>query len=159
MGLLSMHSVGAFTKMTALALTLALTSSNSANAADKFAEICSGTETLQVGTQPPKKLPYTLTFSADLTTKSYCYDVCDPDQAYAISDSSSQPIKLSDFDDDDRQTGGQRRLITFDRRSKILTDFWVLNAGGLGTVVKNATATCRASAFHQPAPLPNLERH
>jgi hypothetical protein len=143
-------------KIAVLASALALAWATSAAAADRMGETCSGTETVQVGTQPPKTEPYALTFSADLTTKSYCYDTCGPDQTYAISDAASDPIRLADFDADDGQEGSQTRLIEFDRRSGTLTDDQSMNLGFLGKVVRHATARCSASTFHQPAPLPKI---
>jgi len=142
-----------------LVSALALMTTTSAVAADKIGETCSGTETVQVGTQPPKTARYALTFSANLKTKSYCYDTCRRDQTYAISDVASDPIKLADLDADDGQAGSQKRLITFDRRSGTLTDSQVIQLGALGKAVRHATAKCHPSAFHQPAPLPEFEKY
>jgi hypothetical protein len=141
-----------------LAFALMSTGSTAAVATNKIGETCNGTETVQIGTQAPKVVPYSLTFSADLTAKSYCYDRCGPDQTYPISDSTSNPIKLADLNADDGQVGGQKRRIRFDRRSGTLTDSQSMNLGALGKVVRHATARCRASAFTQPAPIPSLKR-
>jgi hypothetical protein len=126
---------------------LVLIGSTAAYGADKIGESCTGIETLQIDAQAPKIVPYFLVFSADLAAGSYCYDKCGPDQTYAISSRSSDPIKLTDMD-----SGGQKRLITFDRRSAKLADYQVINVPP-AKVVRNAKATCVAAAFHEPAPL------
>jgi hypothetical protein len=41
-------------------------------AASTFGEVCSGSEVLQVGSQPARTVPYHLEFSADLQTRSSC---------------------------------------------------------------------------------------
>lgn len=140
-------------KIAVLACVVALTVPTSAVAADQFGETCSGTETIEVGTQPPKTGPYSLTFSADLKTKSYCYGPCGPEETYVISDSTSNPIKLADINPDNGQVGGQKRSIVFDPQSGKLTDYQFMNLGGLGGVTKRATAQCHPSAFHEPASL------
>lgn len=138
-------------KLAIFASTLALIGSTSAYRIDKIGESCSGTETLQIGTQAPLTVPFALTFSADLSAKSYCYDRCGPDQTFAISDNTSDPIKLADLDH-----AGQTRAMTFDRRSGMLTDYENFD-GGLGRVVRKALARCRAVAFRQPAALPQAK--
>lgn len=131
-------------KLVALAVALVSIGSTSAFAADKVGERCAGTETVQVGTQPPRTLAYSLDFSADLASKSYCYDKCRREQTYAISDATSNPIKLADLDH-----SGQTRRLTFDRNRSVLTDYQVITAGSI-KVVRNASATCQAAKFHQP---------
>jgi hypothetical protein len=131
-------------KLIALALVLVSIESTSAFAADEIGERCTGTETVQVGTQPPRTLAYSLNFSADLVRKSYCYDKCRREQTYAISDATSNPMKLADLD-----RGGQTRRLTFDRDTSVLTDYQVIAAGPV-KVVRNASAKCRAAKFHQP---------
>lgn len=131
-------------KLTAMALALVSIGPTSVFAADRVAERCSGTETVQVGTQPPQTLAYSLNFSADLVRKSYCYDKCRREQTYAISDATSNPMKLADLD-----RGGQTRRLTFDRDASVLTDYQVIAAGPV-KVVRNASAKCRAAKFHQP---------
>lgn len=140
-------------KLAILASALALVGSPPAYAADKIGESCSGTETVQIGSQAPQTVPYAITFSADLAAKAYCYDKCGPDQTYAISDSTPALVKLADLD-----RGSQKRRMTFDRRSARLTDYQAFDAG-LGPVVRNATATCRAAPFHEPAPLARAQTH
>lgn len=140
-------------KIAFLACAFALTVPASAMAADQFGETCSGTETIQAGSQPPKTEPYSLTFSADLKAKSYCYDRCGPDQTFIISDSSSNTIKLADLNADNGQVGSQKRSIIFDRQSGKLTDFQLMNLGALGKVIRHATAQCHPSVFHEPASL------
>lgn len=124
---------------------LALAGSTSASAADKLGESCTGTETVQVGSQAAKTTPYIIAFSVDLEAKSYCYDKCGSDQTYAVSDSSSNPIQLANLHD-----GGQERVLTFDRRTATLSDFQSFDPG-LGRVVRRASAQCRTAAFHEPA--------
>lgn len=131
-------------KLIALVLVLVSIESTSAFAADQIGERCTGTETVQVGTQPPRTLAYSLNFSADLVSKSYCYDKCRREQTYAISDATSNPLKLADLD-----RGGQTRRLTFDRDTSVLTDYQVVAAGPV-KVVRNALAKCRAAKFHQP---------
>jgi hypothetical protein len=127
------------------ALSLAVLGSTSAYGQDQFGERCSGTETIQVGAGVPKVVPYALTFSADLATGYYCYAECKPEQTYAIRDRASDPIKLADV------RGNQSRLMTFDRKTSILTDHQ--NIRLLGFTERRANATCRPAAFHKPTPL------
>ena len=110
----------------------------------RIAEACSGTETVQIGTQPAKTVPYAITFSADLAGKRYCYDACGKDQTYPISDPLSQPIKLADLD-----RGNQVRRITFDPATATLSDYQVFDAG-LGKVTRQALGTCKPAEFHAP---------
>lgn len=131
-------------KLIAMALALVSIGPTSVFAADRVAERCTGTETVQVGTQPPQTLAYSLNFSADLVRKSYCYDKCRREQTYAISDATSNPMKLADLD-----RGGQTRRLTFDRDASALIDYQVIAAGPV-KVVRNASAKCRTAKFHQP---------
>jgi hypothetical protein len=124
---------------------LVLAGSTPALAADRIAERCTGTELLQVGTKPPTRVPYTLSFSADLAAGTYCYDRCGADQRYRISDARSNPVKLSSIHRD-----GQDRLLTFDRRTAMLSDDQRFESG-LGRIVRKARATCVPAAYHQPA--------
>jgi hypothetical protein len=144
---------GGLVKIAILVCSVALAVPTSAISADQFGETCSGTETIQVGSQAPKTEPYSLTFSADLKTKSYCYGQCGPEETYVISDSTSNPIKLADINAADGQVGDQKRSIVFDRQSGKLTDFQFMNLGALGQMTKRATAQCHPSAFHEPASL------
>jgi hypothetical protein len=114
---------------------------------DKIGESCSGVETLRLGEQVKTDVPYALVFSADLSTRTYCYDRCGPDQTYAIAQISTNSLDLADVD-----RGGQVRHLVFDRRSGVLTDDQTFDSG-LGRVVRHATATCRSSAFREPASL------
>ncbi|MET0246013.1 MAG: hypothetical protein ABW182_04620 [Sphingomonas sp.] len=123
---------------------LALAGSTPAIAADRIGERCTGTETLQVGAKPPTRVPYTFSFSADLTAGTYCYDRCGADQSYRISDARSNPVKLSSV-----HRGGQERLLTFDRRTATLSDDQRFESG-LGRIVRMARATCVPAAFHEP---------
>lgn len=130
----------------AYAFALAILRSTSACGQDQFGERCSGTETIEVDSKTPKVVPYTLTFSADLTAGYYCYADCKPEQTYAIRDHASDLIKLAEIG------GDQPRLMTFNRKTAILTDHQIIRS--LGTIERTAKATCRASAFHKPTPLP-----
>jgi hypothetical protein len=125
-------------------LAIALASVGSAGAPDRLGEKCTGTETVQIGSQPPKTLAYSLNFSADLKSNLYCYDKFGRDQTYAIADADSNTIKLADLDH-----GGQIRYLTFDRSSSMLTDYQVFDAG-LAMVMRSASAMCRATTFHEP---------
>lgn len=128
------------------ALAVMIFGSTSAYAQDRIGESCSGTETIQVGASAPKVVRYALKFSADPATGYYCYAECRPGQTYAIADRKSVPMKLADV-----HAGNQIRLMTFDRRTAILTDHQVIQL--LGSTTRTATATCRAAAFHEPMPL------
>jgi hypothetical protein len=136
-------------KLAVIPCALALLAATAAHATDDIGEACTGTETLKIGTQPERTVPYALTFSADLTAGSYCYGKCGPDQTYPIASSASDPIKLADLD-----KGGQVRHITFDRRSSVLIDEQRYDAGLIGPIVRNASAVCKAAPFHEPARLP-----
>jgi hypothetical protein len=131
-------------KLIVLALTLVSIGSTSAFAPDKVSESCTGTETVQIGAQLPKTLPYSLDFSADLSSKSYCYDKCDRAETYAISDATSNPIQLADLDG-----GGQTRRLIYDRNKSVLTDYQIIAAGPI-RVVRNASATCKPAKFREP---------
>jgi len=111
-----------------------------------FGETCTGSETVQVGSQSPKTLPYMLTFSVDLKARSYCYDVCGKDQSFPISDPESNPIKLANID----LTGTVRHL-TFDPGTGKVVDYQVINAG-FALVTRRASGTCKASTFNHPWP-------
>lgn len=129
------------------AFVLATMGSTSAYGEHQIAESCSGTETIQVGDEAPTTAPYTLTFSADLAAGYYCFAECKPEQTYRIKHRASNPIKLTDM-----ISGLQRRQITFDRKTAVLTDRQVLTV--LGTVKRDAKAACRPAIFHKPTPLP-----
>ena len=138
-------------KLIVLAFTLVSIGSTPAFASDKVSESCTGSETVQVGGQAPKTLPYSITFSADLSTKSYCYDKCGPGQTYPISDVTSEPIKLADLD-----AGGQTRRLIYDRNRSVLTDYQIIALGPI-RVVRNASARCKAAKFQQPWTDPKSE--
>lgn len=141
------HSVETIDMRYALfAFALAALGATAASGPDQFGESCSGTETVQVGANAPKVVPYALKFSADLAAGYYCYAQCKPQQTYAIKDHTSDPIKLADL------RGNQDRLLTFDRRTAVLTDHQVIRL--LGVTTRNAKAICRPAAFHKPTPLP-----
>src|SRR5690348_7398350 len=72
----------------------------------RFAATCSGSETVKVGDQPLKTLPYALAFSADLQRRLYCYDRCKREDTYSIADGSADPVRLADF----ALAGEMRRL-------------------------------------------------
>jgi hypothetical protein len=74
------------------AFALATMGSTSAYGQDQIAESCSGTETIQVGENATRVVPYTLTFSADLAAGYYCYADCRPQQTYRIDDRTSNQI-------------------------------------------------------------------
>jgi hypothetical protein len=128
-----------------LVLSLAATVTP-ALAQPKIAEICTGSETIQIGSQSPTTAPYSLTFSADLDARSYCYGPCGREQSYPISDAESKPIKLTDF-----RRGDQIRLLTFDLQTSKVADYQVFNAG-LAMITRRASGVCVASAFHPPFP-------
>ena len=127
-----------------LALFAALAISSPPVPSDRIAEACTGTETVQLGTHPAQTASYSMTFSADLTRKSYCYDACGKDQTYPISDAGARPIKLADLD-----RAGQVRHLTYDPTTATLTDYQQFDAG-LGTVTRKARATCKPAAFRAP---------
>lgn len=127
------------------AFALAMLGSHPAYGQDEIGETCTGTETVQIGANAPKVVPYTLTFSADLAAGYYCYAECRPGQTDAITDSHSDPIKLADLN-----AGSQIRLITFDRKTSVLTDYQVFTV--LATVRRNARAACQPAPFHKPTP-------
>jgi len=108
-------------------------------AAQPLIEECHGTETVKMGSDEPRTIPYFLTFKADLATNTYCYGSCSKQQTYPIFDPKSSPMKLSDT-----AKGGQERHLYFDRVTGRLTDDQVLNAG-LGNVTRRATAICKPS--------------
>ncbi|KQM22162.1 hypothetical protein [Novosphingobium sp. Leaf2] len=136
-------------KRAAIACALFALIPGAAQAADTFGEVCTGTETLKVGDQPGRTLPYTLTFSADLITGYYCYGPCGPAQTFAISDARSDPLILANLN-----RAGQVRRITFDAHKMLLTDHQVYRVGMIGPIVRNASASCRPVPFHQPPTLP-----
>lgn len=127
-----------------LALIALLAIANAPVPSERIAEACAGTETVQIGAQPAKTLPYTLTFSADLKRGSYCYDACGKDQTYPIADAKAQPIKLADLD-----RGGQVRHLTFDPATATLNDFQTFDVG-LGKVTRQALGVCKPATFHAP---------
>lgn len=112
---------------------------------DRFGETCSGTETVTIGSQPPRTLPYTLAFSADLGVRRYCYDACGAGQSFAIADATTTPIRLADLD-----RGSQSRHLFFDRAAQTLTDDQSFDAG-LGLVTRHAKASCHEAPFTAPA--------
>jgi hypothetical protein len=134
-------------RYTFCALALLTLGSTSASGQDQFGESCSGTETIQVGANAPQVVPYALIFSADLAAGYYCYAECKPQQTYAIKDRMSDPIKLADM-----RGNYQDRLLTFDRRTAVLTDHQTIRL--LGITTRDAKANCRSTAFHKPTPLP-----
>jgi hypothetical protein len=127
-----------------LVLIAALVIANAPGTSDRIAETCAGTETVQVGAQPAKTLPYALSFSADLKSGAYCYDACGKGQTYPIADAAARPIKLADLD-----RGGQVRRLTFDPASSTLRDYQVFDPG-LGKVTRQALGRCKPAAFHAP---------
>lgn len=139
-------------KLIALAGALAWIAATPTHAADRIGETCSGTETVRVGVEAPRSFPYSITFSADLARKTYCYGDCRPDHTYPIADSTSVPIKLANLDSD-----GQKRMLLFDPRSGALTDDQKFHA--LDWVTRKARATCKAAPFHEPAVLEAIHSH
>jgi hypothetical protein len=127
-----------------VALIAALAITEASVPSGTIAEACSGTETVQIGAQPAKTVPYSLTFSADLKGGSYCYDACGKDQTYPIADPGARPIKLADLD-----RAGQVRHLTFDPATSTLMDYQVFDAG-LGKVTRQALGSCKPAAFHAP---------
>jgi hypothetical protein len=116
-------------------------------ATTKFGEACKGTEAVQVGTQPARLFPYKLTFYADLKKRSYCYGACGKEQTYAIRDTTTKPIKLSEFN-----RPGQVRLLTFDTATSSVLDLQVVDTGlpGLPKVTRRATGVCKPAIFQEP---------
>jgi hypothetical protein len=115
-------------------------------AASTFGEVCSGSEVLQVGSQPARTVPYHLEFSADLQTRSYCYGACGKNESYPISDPTSKPIVLTNI-----HVGSTVRYLTFDPQTSRVEDYQSIDAG-LVVVKRQASASCTAAAFHEPAP-------
>jgi hypothetical protein len=111
---------------------------------DRIGALCSGSETVRVGAQPPRKLPYQIALSIDLAHGTYCYGACGKDQTYPVSATSGSRIKLSDVD-----AAGQSRRLTFDRKSLRLTDVQRLAMGAL-SVDRQARALCTPAPFHPP---------
>lgn len=134
-------------KYAVVAFAIVIIGSTSAYGQDHIGEICSGKETIQVGTNAQRILPYTLSFSADLGSGYYCYAECKPEQTYPIKDRTSDPIKLADLN-----AGSQIRRTTFDLKTGVLIDYQIYTV--LDTIKRNSRATCRPAAFHQPTPLP-----
>ena len=111
----------------------------------QFGESCRGSETIRIGTAPPRTVPYKLDFSADLALGAYCYGQCLPSQTYRIADPASHPLKLAD-----RDLAGQVRHIAFDRATGRITDYQVFDSP-LGRIERNAGGTCKAAPFHPVA--------
>jgi hypothetical protein len=109
-----------------------------------FGQICSGTETVQIGAQPPQTMVYTIALSIDLAARRYCYATCGREQTYPIADSTSAPLKLADFD-----TAAQRRRTLLDRNTAQLSDDQRIVMGPI-VVVRHAIATCQAGPFKEP---------
>jgi len=131
----------------ALAALIPVTA-QSAQAADRFGETCTGSEVVKVGPGRARTMPYELTLSVDLKAGRYCYGACGPDQTFAIADTTSDPIRLADL-----ETGGQKRLILFAPDSGKLTDRQSYSIGPLGAVERTATAECRAATYRAVPPL------
>ncbi|WP_179505095.1 MULTISPECIES: hypothetical protein [unclassified Sphingomonas] len=118
-----------------------------AHAAPRLDEACSGSETLQVGTQAPRTLPYALTFHADLLAGTYCYDRCTANETYPIAQRHAVPIRLADV-----SWPSQQRWITFDPRTGMLADHQVMTLGVMGRIERDAHAKCApASPLAVPA--------
>jgi len=119
-----------------------------AMAADRIAETCSGSEMVQIGSQPARMLPYSVSFSADLATGYVCYGECKPEHTYRIADARADPIKLADLN----IPGQQVHLITFDPKTSRLTDRMEVDLLHVKTT-RLASVSCEASAFSEP-PVP-----
>ena len=130
-----------------VAFAIAIVGSTSAYAQHHIGEICSGKETIQVGTNAKRIFTYKLNFSADLASGYYCYADCKPEQTFPIKDRTSDPIKLTDL-----SAGTQTRKMTFNQKTGILTDYQTYTV--LATTKRSVRAACRPAAFHQPTPLP-----
>ncbi|MHA6721095.1 hypothetical protein ACX40Y_16810 [Sphingomonas sp. RS6] len=141
-----------------IALALAFAAPPADAAADRIGETCTGTETVRVGNRRAQLVPYTLDFSADLKAQSWCYGGCGPHQTFAIARSDDSAVQLADVNAASIEPGDQRRSIRFDRRSNTLTDDQSMDLGRMGSIIRHATARCRASAFHAPAALLRLKR-
>lgn len=117
---------------------------------DHVARRCTGTETVQVGTQKPRTVPYALTFSADLGARRVCYGSCAAEQTFVLpAPSGKGALMLAAI-----ETPAQGRRLIYDSRSNVLTDDLRIDFG-LGTIVHHARATCKPAAFREP-PRPNL---
>lgn len=114
-----------------------------ASAQRRFAETCQGSEVITATSVPPTRKPFALTFSADLDTGYVCYGACTPAETFAIRTSQTNPITLADV-----HSQPQDRLVTFDRTTSTLVDRQTIRL--LGVVKRDARATCRPSAFHEP---------
>lgn len=134
-------------KLLIASLALATASATSAASQDQIGETCSGSETVRIGDQAPKTLPFSVSFSADLAKRRYCYGQCGPGQSFAIADAAADPIQLANL------RGEQTRLTTFDRRRHVLTDHQIFDSP-VGRIVRDATASCKPSAFTEPAGSP-----
>jgi hypothetical protein len=110
----------------------------------QFGETCTGTEVVQVGSQPPKTIPYTLTFSIDLARKLYCANACDAPSTYRIKAVAPRLITLADI-----EGGPQSRHMTLKLPQSKLEDVQLIKSS-LGDVSRKATATCKSAPFHAP---------
>jgi len=115
-------------------------------AAPTFGEVCSGSEELQIGSQPARTVPYHLEFSADLQARSYCYGACGKNESYPISDPTSKPIVLTNI-----HAGSTVRYLTFDPETSMVRDYQSIGAGFV-VVKRQASGSCTTAAFHEPAP-------
>jgi hypothetical protein len=113
---------------------------------DRFGESCTGSESVRVGSQAERHLPFHIELSIDLTKNAYCYAQCGRQQSFRIADASSVPIKLADSG-----APGQARRLIFDRATRQLTDDQSFEFGAMGPIVRHASATCRTAPFRTPA--------
>jgi hypothetical protein len=129
--------------MPVLFAAIAVTATPAA-AATAWGVTCTGTETVQVGPQQPRTLPYEITISIDLDRNVYCYGACGKAETYDIADASSNPIKLANAN-----TGAGVRQVLFNTGTLEITDYQTMMLG-LGTVTRKAFGSCKPAPFHQP---------
>jgi hypothetical protein len=116
-----------------------------AQAPDRIAETCHGSEIITTVGKGPTRAPFAVDFSADLKSGYVCYGDCKPAKTFAIKTGQiSNPIVLAAVNGP-----SQSRSITFDRRTSTLVDRQVIKL--LGSIKREAVASCRPMAYRQPA--------
>lgn len=121
----------------------ALVSAASVASPEQFGEECAGAEVVQMGSQPPKTVPFKLEFSVDLPHRTYCVGDCSKASTWPIKAVSPGLITLSDVP----EGGPQSRHMTLDVAQSKLQDVQVMRLGD-ATVARRAVATCKPAPFH-----------